>query len=277
MRRVTWRLVLAALLAPAAARAQSAVPDSCSPPVAAPTRDEAQRRYAAGTASFLTNQWTEALAAFDEASRLDPRSVLAHFARGQTLTALRRYPEAVEAYLDAEGAFRCTVALSAAEKAESRKRLKRQIAALREEIRSFDSQRLVAQRAMAQGAPGTGAPLPSEGLSRVHEMETNLHELERWLNSDLDEPPAVLSLALGNAHFHSGALEEAEEAYRAALRAEPRSGDAHNNLAVVLMLTGRAEEAARELALAEKAGVPRNPRLQEEIRKRRLEAKPSPE
>ena len=45
----------------------------------------------------------------------------------------------------------------------------------------------------------------------------------------------------------------------------------------ILMLTGRAEEAAREARLAEKAGVPVSPRLQEEIRKRRLEANAPPE
>ena len=36
-------------------------------------------------------------------------------------------------------------------------------------------------------------------------------------------------------------------------------------------------EAAREARLAEKAGVPVSPRLQEEIRKRRLEANAPPE
>jgi tetratricopeptide (TPR) repeat protein len=270
-------LVFAALLVPVAARASTRFPDSCPPPAAAELRDEAQRRYTAGTASALAEQWAEALGAFEEASRLDPQSVLANFARGQALTALSRYPEAVEAYLDGEGAFRCAAALSGAEKAESRKRLTRQIATLRDELRSVESTRLVEGRAMSKGSPGTWAPLPSESLSRVHEMEQNLHALERWLKSDSGEPPAALSLALGNAEFHAGSLPEAEEAFRAALRAEPRSGDAHNNLAVVLMLTGRADEAARELTLAEKAGVPRNPRLQEEIRKRQLEAKRAPE
>src|SRR5262245_4131332 len=275
--RLPGLAAVVALLVPVGTRAESRLPEACPPPVAGEARDEAQRHYAAGVVSFLGEHWAEALAAFDEAARLDPGSVLAQFARGQALVALRRYPEAVEGYLGAEGAFRCAAALTEAEKAESRKRLKRQIAAMRDEIRSLENTRLVEGRAMSQGVPGTWAPLPSESLARVHEMETNLHELERWLKSDLGEPPAALSLALGNAQFPSGALPEAEEAFRAALRADPRSGDAHNNLAVVLMLTGRPEEAARELALAEKAGVPRNPRLQEEIRKRSLEAKRSPE
>jgi tetratricopeptide (TPR) repeat protein len=271
------RLAVVAVLGAAFARAQSRPPDPCPPPVAAEPRDEAQRLYGAGAASSLREQWGEALATFEEASRLDPGSIVAHFARGQALTALRRYPEAAQAYLDCEAAFRCAQAPSEVQKAESRQRLKRQIAMLRDEIRTLESTRLVEGRAMSGGAPGTWAPLPSERLARVHEMETNLHELERWLKAGIAEPPATLSIALGNAWFHSGALPEAEDAFRSALRADPRSGDAHNNLAVVLMLTGRPEEAAREVELAEKAGVPRNPRLQEEIRKRRVEAGRSPE
>jgi tetratricopeptide (TPR) repeat protein len=264
------------LLAPGVAWAQLA-PEPCPPPVGDERREEAQRFHAAATASALGEQWAEALPAFEEASRLDPRSVLAHFARGQALTALRRYPEAVLAYLDAESAFRCASELSEAERAAARKRLKRQIATLRDEIRSLDGRRLVEQRAMDRGGQGTSAPPPATSLARVHELERTLHDLERWAKTDVTAPPPTLSLALGNAHFHAGALPEAEGAFRAALRADPGSGDAHNNLAVVLMLTGRAEEAAREARLAEKAGVPVSPRLQEEIRKRRLEANAPPE
>ena len=50
-----------------------------------------------------------------------------------------------------------------------------------------------------------------------------------------------------------------------------RSDDSnHSCMPAVLMLTGRLDEAEREVRLAEKAGVPVNPRLKDEIRKRRL-------
>ena len=53
------------------------------------------------------------------------------------------------------------------------------------------------------------------------------------------------------------------------LALDPGSGDAHNNLAVVLMLTARLDEAEREVKLAEKAGVAVSPRLKDEIKKRK--------
>lgn len=106
-------------------------------------------------------------------------------------------------------------------------------------------------------------------------LEERLHELERWRKVDVTRPPPLLSLALGNAYFHAGSLPEAEEEFRAVLLADPRSGDAHNNLAVVLMVTGRAAEAAEEVKRAEKTGIRVSPRLKDEIRKRQLEAKPA--
>ncbi len=249
-------------------RAQAQSPETC-PPAAAERREEALSLYQAGATSVLAERWEEALPALEQAGRLDPRLVLAHYARGQALMALKRYREAVEAYLDGREAFRCASTLSEAEQAEARKRLEREIAEVREALRSLESSRHVEQSVLERGMPGSDAPRPGTGSSRAHVLEQQLHELERWQKGDVTRPPALLSLALGNAYFQSGSLPDAEREFRAALLADPGSGDAHNNLAVVLMLTGRAEEAASEVRLAEKAGVPVNPRLLEEIRKRR--------
>ena len=43
--------------------------------------------------------------------------------------------------------------------------------------------------------------------------------------------------------------------------------EAHNNLAVVLMLTGRLEEAEREMKTAEKAGFRVSPQFKEDLKK----------
>ena len=88
---------------------------------------------------------------------------------------------------------------------------------------------------------------------------------------------AQTQLAFGTDVAKQGHWREAAFRFEQAIAKEPGNARAHNNLAVVLMLTGRAEEAAREARLAEKAGVPPSPRLLEEIRKRRLEAKAPPE
>jgi hypothetical protein len=59
--------------------------------------------------------------------------------------------------------------------------------------------------------------------------------------------PALLNV-LGAAHFLSGRLPEAEEAYRQALDADPAYWRAAWNLAAVLTCAGRPQEAAERLA-----------------------------
>jgi tetratricopeptide (TPR) repeat protein len=81
--------------------------------------------------------------------------------------------------------------------------------------------------------------------------------------------PAWLSLALGSAYFRSDAMADAEREYRAAIDVDSRLGEAHNNLAVVYLLTGRAQLAEAELTAAEKAGFKVNPQLKEDVKKAR--------
>jgi Flp pilus assembly protein TadD len=75
----------------------------------------------------------------------------------------------------------------------------------------------------------------------------------------LSQPPPGLLLALGSAYFRSGRLADAEREYRATLGVQPKCGEARVNLAVVLLVTGRADEANAQLKLAKKTGyaVPR--------------------
>jgi Flp pilus assembly protein TadD len=60
---------------------------------------------------------------------------------------------------------------------------------------------------------------------------------------------------------------DAEREYRAALAVDPKLGEAHNNLAVVCMLTGRYGEAEQEIKAAEKSGFKVNPQLKEDLKK----------
>jgi Flp pilus assembly protein TadD len=76
-------------------------------------------------------------------------------------------------------------------------------------------------------------------------------------------------LALGAAYSRSGKLVDAEREYKAAIELDGSAGEAHNNLAVVYMLTGRIEAAAQEVALAEKLRFRVNPDLKAEIAEKR--------
>ena len=83
----------------------------------------------------------------------------------------------------------------------------------------------------------------------------------------MPETPAWISLALGSAYFRNGAMADAEREYREALKADAKIGEAHNNLAVVCLLTGRYEEAGMEINAAEGAGFKVNPQLKRDLEK----------
>jgi tetratricopeptide (TPR) repeat protein len=80
--------------------------------------------------------------------------------------------------------------------------------------------------------------------------------------------PAFVSLSLGSAYFRSGKLADAEQAYLAAVASDSKMGEAHNNLAVVYMETGRFDQADKSAKAAEKAGM-RVDALKQEIAKRK--------
>jgi Flp pilus assembly protein TadD len=81
-------------------------------------------------------------------------------------------------------------------------------------------------------------------------------------------PPYILT-ALGSAYFRTGAFPEAEREWREALAVDPSVGEIHNNLAVVLMLTKRFDEAEKEIQLAEKNGFRVSQGLKDDLKARR--------
>ncbi len=270
-------VIAAALLAPGA-RAQDGLivtPDpECPRPV-----DEARRREAA--AALRTAQehadaedWTTAEDRFRDAVALDPSDPLAPYGLGQALMAQKRYPDAVRAFEACGDAFRCLILLPPEERAALERRRDAAIREIRDALRTMEVEGMkigAIQGSRYRDLNQDLSQVRAQTSRRARYLEERLHDLEQWRKRGrLDaRPPAALSLALGSAHFQAGELEDAEGAYRAALATDRHSGDAHNNLAVVLMLTGRLDEAEREVKLAEKAGVPVNPRLKDEIRKRR--------
>ena len=62
-------------------------------------------------------------------------------------------------------------------------------------------------------------------------------------------------------------MMDAEREYLETLKADPKLGEAHNNLAVVYMLTHRYAEADAEIKAAEKSGFRVNPQLKDDLKK----------
>ena len=81
--------------------------------------------------------------------------------------------------------------------------------------------------------------------------------------------PAFVSLALGSAYFRQERMTDAEREYKAAIDDDPKAGEAHNNLAVLYMFTGRFDESTKEIALAEKSGYRVNPEFKKDLEAKR--------
>ncbi len=243
----------------------TAPPIDCAATAVAEMQKTAIARFKEGEAALLASRWTEAEAALLKAVAFDPRLALAHYGLGQSYMSQQRFSDAVSAFTTSREAFRCASGMSD----EDRKRRIQEVHELRETLRGVDQRRLKEIGAKWKEMNGD-VRTPGTGILSVQDVERRLAELERSLK-DADPAPPGVTLALGTALFQTGKVAEAETAFRDVLARDPKSGDAHNNLALVCMLTGRLEEAEREMAAARKAGIPVNPRLKQEIDRRKRE------
>lgn len=220
------------------------------------SRREALRHYREGQNALSAESWDKAEREFQAAVRLDPNLSPAHYGLGQVYMATKRYPEAVRAYTRCREAFQAEVAMGLMDRAAAERRMDEQMEATKAVL-----QQLTTGRVSTANTPNT-----------IQRLEDEVSELERRKQRGSVAAPPVppgVSLALGSAHFRTGAFGDAEREYRAALDVNSSLGEAHNNLAVVYMLTGRLDEAQKEVALAEKAGFKVHTGLKQDIEKRR--------
>jgi tetratricopeptide (TPR) repeat protein len=261
-----WALLLTAALA---------LPEGGCPPLATPAaREEAYRSYVAGQIHANEGRFQEALEPLDGALRADPLLAQARYAQGQALMGLRRFPEAAEAFAACREVFRCLSVLGASERREMSERLDRSIHELQQAILSLQRGDQVGRQILWKELNKGIARTPAETTRLVGQLEESLAELVRWKKRGLDpRPPAGVSVALGTALFQAGRAADAETEFRAALEVDPKHGDAHYNLAVTCLSTGRLAEAEAELKLAAKAGIPVSPALREALDKRKAEVR----
>jgi tetratricopeptide (TPR) repeat protein len=215
---------------------------------------EAIRHLRLGQENLRAEKWDVAEAEFRAAIKLDPLLELAHYGIGQVCMATKRYPEAVAAYLDCREAFRGQAVRGQGARLDNEKRLSDQLQDLEEQKRMLQSGRIKLLDLSAQ----------------IQKVDMMINELRSRRFQTAEGPPPVpswISIALGSAYFRSGAMADAEREYRATLAVDPKLGEAHNNLAVVCMLTGRFDEAETEIKAAEKSGFKVNPQLKEDLKK----------
>ncbi len=217
-------------------------------------RDRAQRHLGAGQDLMRSEQYEEAAGEFRKAIDLDPLLVLAHFNLGQSYMALKRYPDAVTAYKGCEDAVVRMSGLGLAAR-EDRDRENR------DEINELKSlQRQLESEASRQGVVDATVVKIDERIRLLESMRLKGQEAMRV--------PAEVYVGLGSAYFRQNKLPEAEAAYSKAVAGNNKLGAAHNNLAVIYMLSGRFPQAHASIASAEKAGFRVDPRLKADLKSR---------
>lgn len=213
-------------------------------------RREALQSYRIGIELLSGEQFEKAAEQFANAVHKDGLLTRAHYALGQSYMGLRRYASAAKAYNDCLAAFRELHGLQQTHRFDVERQRDDEIKELHENIRRLTQ---------------AGQAL------RATQAEARLRDLERQ-KSTIEEayqpPPAVL-LALGSALFRNGDVETATRQWEAAVASDPKLGEAHNNLAVVYLLTGRSADADTAIKAAEKAGFRVNPHLKEDLKKAR--------
>ena len=211
------------------------------------TRRQALEFYRAGQDHMAAERFDLAVEAFTSAIDKDPLLTVAHYQRGQAFMNLRRYGSAIQAYKGCIEAMARLHALEQSSKFQVDKQREDEIRELRTEVANLKNL----------------SPLKRSVLDqRLRALE---QQRAVW-NAEF-RPPAVVLLALGSAYFRNGDLATAELEWESAVDADPKYGEAHNNLAVVYMMTMRKKEAENAIKAAEKSGFRVNPQLKEDIRR----------
>ncbi len=214
------------------------------------TRREALELFRSGQEFMAAERFDRAAESFAKAIAKDGLLTVAHYGLGQASMSLQRFDEAVKAYKACLEALRTLHNLQETSRFDVDKYREDEI----RELRAILNQSSRGARTITM-------------LS----LEQRLRDLENQRSSvgSPFRPPAEVLLALGSAYFRQGDREAAEVEWKAAADANPKLGEAHNNLAVIYLQAGRLDDADRELRLAEKSGFRVNPQFKDDLRKLR--------
>jgi len=222
-------------------------------------KQEAVQHYRAGQEALRSEKYEEAEREFQTSIKLDPTYELPLYGLGQTYMAMKRYPPAIAALQKCRDVFHANATADAEDDVKRQRRIEDTIKELEDQKRSY--------QAPGHIATGSSASMTHNYLQQL-DMQINwLKEARQRRTTTGDEPtPAWLSLAIGSAYFRTDAVAEAEREYKAAIAVNPKLGEAHSNLAVVYLMTGRPSDAQTEINAAEKAGYKVNPQLKADVR-----------
>jgi tetratricopeptide (TPR) repeat protein len=219
-----------------------------------PAHDRAVIQVKVGWENMRAEKFEEAAREFQEAIDLDPKYADAHYSLGRADMALKKFPEAIAAYTRARGIYESYAGQQFTNAQDNQRRRKDQIVEIDERIRQLQT--------------GPQTAVSQDQLRQAQDFRRRLEEdVTRGNNITIENSvPAWVLLALGSAHFRAGHMLDAERDYKAAITADPKAGEAHQNLAVVYMTMQRYADAERSLAAAKRTGFKVNPALEQELK-----------
>jgi tetratricopeptide (TPR) repeat protein len=214
---------------------------------------EAAKLVEQGDKALRSGKLDQAEQKYLEAAALGPDLPAPHRGLGQVYMTQKRYAEALAALERCKERLLVHQGQSAKDRLKQDAAIEEKIIALQDQLRSMDS-------------GGKEASFANAGAMRT-ELEEQIRRLDQMRQRDRAPGalPADLHLLLGSAHFRLDHKAEAEAEFRAAIAADPKLGEAHNNLAVLLFLGGRNQEAKSEVEAAEKAGFPVVPAFKQKL------------
>jgi len=217
-------------------------------------RSRAATQNRLGWDYMRSEAWDKAAAAFQSAIDIDPTFEVPYYGLGRADMALKQYVAAIAALGKCRDLYQAQVGRHFANAQEAQRYRQDRITEIDEQIRQVNSM-----------------PPSTQQQDQLRQLGNHRRDIQDAItkgigvNLDATVPPWV-SLSLGSAYFRSGKLADAETAYKAAIDADPRSGEAHSNLAVVYLETERFADALTEINAAKKAGFKVNPELEKVIR-----------
>ena len=214
----------------------------------AQSRREAIHHYRTGQEFFTSEKFERAAEEFVKATDNDPLFTLAYYQAGQSYMNLKRYASAIKAFKDCLEASRALYGLAETDRFVVERQRDDEMKEMRETVRTLQQ---------------SGHPLLAV---RAEQHLADLEKQRTSMNSGY-RPPAEVLLSIGSAHFRNGEADAAEAEWKAAIEANPKLGEAHNNLAVIYMTSGRFKEADAEVKAAEKTGFRVNPQFKEDLKK----------
>jgi len=228
-----------------------------------PEAERATQAYRKGWEYMRIEAFADAAKQFQEAINIDRRFTLAYYSLGRAHMNLKQFVDAIKDYTTCKAQFLARAGEEFASQMEADHYREEQLMQYREALR---------QATATPSGPGGQSQTQSQYVQGLQSDIRRLEQARQRNTTNLTLAPSVpfyVSMSLGAAYFRLERFTEAEREYKEAIAANPNSGETHNNLAVLYLVTDRINQAASEIGAAEKAGYVVNPALKEELKQKK--------